>query len=235
MNKKLYYTLKNIERDNKNILEDIRSSDWFFLLNKEKFKNVLIVGTLYTKNFENLKHNSEAIDLLIDQDAPFNYDNKISIIKNAERLSKIKYDCIYIEDFTKFIINYSNNKLLIKIILNSNIIVIKNKFFFRNLYLAFRKKIFLKKIKYDKYLIFNFFPKEPIPLFICSKNSIKANKFFFEKIIYIINNLSYETKKRNRFKFLIGKIFINIHKFIPVYFLLKYFYFNNYHIFEKHD
>ena len=46
MNKKLYYTLKNIERDNKNILEDIRSSDWFFLLNKEKFKNVLIVGTL---------------------------------------------------------------------------------------------------------------------------------------------------------------------------------------------
>ena len=238
--KTLYNTLKNIERNKENIPEDSRSSDWIFLSNFDNFMNVLIIGSMFGKNFENLFLFNSKIDLIRFKNNKYNLKDefekkefKIIDSKNLDSINYKKYDLVYIDDFSKFIIQFNKNKNLLKTILNSRELIIKNKFSFKNLDLIFKKIMFKKNFNYKTCNSYNFFPKEPIPFFISDKSSNKANKILLERILYLVNNISFEIKQRNRLYFFLAKIILVLNKFLPLFTLLRYFYFNNYYVFKK--
>lgn len=236
----LYNTLKNIERNKENIPEDSRSSDWILLSNFDNYTNVLIIGSIFSKNFENLFLFNCKIDLIRFKSNKYNlkdkFEKKNFNIINSKNLNSInyeKYDLVYIDDFSKFIIEFNNYNNLFKTISSSREIIVKNKFSFKNINLIFKKVMFKSSISYKTYNAYNFFPKEPIPFFISDKSSNKANKILLKRILYLVNNISFEIKQRNKLYFVIAKIILTLNKFFPLFILLRYFYFNNYYIFKK--
>ena len=236
MEKNLYNILKDFERNNKNIAEDSRSSDWLFLSNLDKFDNCLVIGSYYGKNFENLKNVANNIDLILypyQNEENINLkNNSIDIIETEDlKEHKYRYDLIYIDDFNHYIKYFFNNKNILNAIKNSNELIYKNKFRLINILDIIKSSNFKKNNKFKLTATYNYFPKNPVPLFICEKYSSKANKFLLNKILYIIKNLSYETKKRNMHYYLIGNILIFLSKFLPIYIFFKFFYYNNYQIY----